>query len=72
MVNTFISNRVLQGWYTNGTVGKMAQSVGKDLLTGVIEIDTGGMWAVAGRLTKFKCSIITTHYYPGAGCNAHT
>ena len=48
MVNTFISNRVLQGWYTNGTVGKMVRFAGKDLLTGVIEIDTGGMWAVAG------------------------
>ena len=48
MINTFISDRCLQGWYTHGTVGTMAQSVGKDLLTGIKETDTGGRWTMAG------------------------
>ena len=46
MINTFISDIGLQGCYTHGTVGTMAQSVGKDLLTGIKETDTGGKWTV--------------------------
>ena len=48
MINTFISDIGLQGCYTHGTVGTMAQSVGKDLLTGIKETDTGGKWTMAG------------------------
>ena len=48
MVNTFISNGGLQGCYTHGTVGTIAQSVRKDLLTGIKETDTGGRWTMAG------------------------